>query len=149
MDSGRAVPRAARPRKTVDSLAVLPFENASADPNAEYLSDGITESLISSLSQLPKLRVMARSTVFRYKGQAPDPQKVGHDLNVRAVLTGRVVQRGDALIIGTELVDANGWRLWGEQYNRKMADLLAVQEEISREISEKLHVRLTEKQRKR
>ncbi len=150
IDSGRAVPRAVRARKTVDSLAVLPFENASNDPETEYLSDGITESLIGSLSQLPKLRVMARSTVFRYKGQSPDPQKVGRDLNVRAVLTGRVVHRGDALTISTELVDvANGWRIWGEQYNRKVIDLLAIQEEISREISQKLHLRLTEEQGKR
>src|ERR1700758_1159542 len=96
-ESGRAVPRAPRSRKAIDSIAVLPFENASADPNAEYLSDGITETLISSLSHLPKLRVMARTTVFRYKGQALDAQEVGRELNVRTVLTGRVVLRGDAL----------------------------------------------------
>ncbi|MFY9583836.1 MAG: protein kinase [Candidatus Acidiferrales bacterium] len=149
-DSGRAVPRAPRSRKTIDSIAVLPFENASADPNTEYLSDGITESLISSLSHLPKLRVMARGTVFRYKGQVLDPQKVGRDLNVRTVLTGRVVQRGDALIIGTELVDVeNGWRLWGEQYNRKLADILAIQEEIANEISGKLRLSLTGEEKKR
>ena len=149
-DSGRAVPRPPRSRKTIDSIAVLPFENASADPNAEYLSDGITESLISSLSHLPKLRVMARSTVFRYKGQALDAQEVGRDLNVRTVLTGRVVQRGDALIIGTELVDVeNGWRLWGEQYNRKLADILAIQEEIANEISGKLRLSLTGEEKKR
>jgi eukaryotic-like serine/threonine-protein kinase len=148
-DSGRAVPRAPRSRKAIDSIAVLPFENASADPNAEYLSDGITETLISSLSHLPKLRVMARTTVFRYKGQALDAQEVGRDLNVRTVLTGRVVLRGDALIIGTELVDvANGWRLWGEQYNRKLADVLAIQEEIGNEISEKLRLSLTRGERK-
>jgi len=149
-DSGRAIPRAPRSRKTIDSIAVLPFENASADPNAEYLSDGITESLISSLSHLPKLRVMARSTVFRYKGQVLDAQKVGRDLNARTVLTGRVVQRGDALIIGTELVDVeNGWRLWGEQYNRKLADILAIQEEIANEISGKLRLSLTGEEKKR
>src|SRR5713226_8632193 len=149
-DSGRAVPRAPRSPKTIESIAVLPFENASADPNAEYLSDGITESLISSLSHLPKLRVMARSTVFRYKGQVLDAQKVGRDLNARTVLTGRVVQRGDALIIGTELVDVeNGWRLWGEQYNRKLADIFAIQEEIANEISEKLRLSLTGEEKKR
>jgi eukaryotic-like serine/threonine-protein kinase len=149
-DSGRAIPRAHRLPKTIDSIAVLPFENASADPNAEYLSDGITESLISSLSHLPKLRVMARSTVFRYKGQVLDAQKVGRDLNTRTVLTGRVVQRGDALIIGTELVDVeNGWRLWGEQYNRKLADIFAIQEEIANEISEKLRLSLTGEEKKR
>src|SRR6201981_1923647 len=144
-----AVPRAPRSRKAIDSIAVLPFENASADPNAEYLSDGITETLISSLSHLPKLRVMARTTVFRYKGQPLDAQEVGRDLNVRMVLTGRVVLRGDALIIGTELVDVvNGWRLWGEQYNRKLADVLAIQEEIGNEISEKLRLSLTRGERK-
>ncbi len=149
-DSGRAIPRAPRSRKTIDSIAVLPFENASADPNAEYLSDGITESLISSLSHLPKLRVMARSTVFRYKGQVLDAQKVGRHLNARTVLTGRVVQRGDSLIIGTELVDVeNGWRLWGEQYNRKLADILAIQEEIANEISGKLRLSLTGEEKKR
>jgi TolB-like protein/Tfp pilus assembly protein PilF len=149
-DSGRAVPRAPRSPKAIDSIAVLPFENASADPNTEYLSDGITESLISSLSHLPKLRVMARSTVFRYKGQVLDAQKVGRDLNVRTVLTGRVVQRGDALIIGTELVDVeNGWRLWGEQYNRKLADILAIQEEVANEISGKLRLSLTGEEKKR
>jgi serine/threonine protein kinase/Tfp pilus assembly protein PilF len=149
-ESGRAVARAPRSGKAIDSIAVLPFENASADPNAEYLSDGITESLISSLSHLPKLRVMARSTVFRYKGQVPDPQKVGRDLNVSTVLTGRVVQRGDVLIIGTELVDvANGSRRWGEQYNRKLADIFAIQEEIASEISEKLRLSLTGEEKKR
>ncbi len=149
-DSGRASARAPRPRKIIDSIAVLPFENATADPNTEYLSDGITESIINSLSHLPKLRVMARSTVFRYKGQVQDPQKVGNELNVRAVLTGRVVQRGDSLMIGTELVDvANGWRLWGEQYNRKLADILAIQEEIATEISEKLRLSLTGEEKKR
>jgi TolB-like protein len=141
---------AARSRKPFDSIAVLPFENASADPDTEYLSDGITESIIGSLSHLPKLRVMARSTVFRYKGQLADPQKVGNELNVRTVLTGRVVQRGDSLTIGTELVDvANGWRLWGEQYRGKLADLLAVQEEIADEISKTLRLSLTGEERKR
>jgi serine/threonine protein kinase/Tfp pilus assembly protein PilF len=149
-DSGRASSRVPAVRKTIDSIAVLPFENATADPNAEYLSDGITESIIGSLFHLPKLRVMARSTVFRYKGQTSDPQKIGNELNVRAVLTGRVVQRGDSLMIGTELVDvANGWRLWGEQYNRKLADIFAIQEEIAREISERLRLKLTGDEKKR
>jgi len=141
---------ALRSRKPFDSIAVLPFENASADPDTEYLSDGITESIIGNLSHLPTLRVMARSTVFRYKGQLADPQKVGNELNVRTVLTGRVVQRGDSLTIGTELVDvANGWRLWGEQYRGKLADLLAVQEEIADEISKTLRLSLTGEERKR
>ena len=144
------MPRAPRSRKAVDSIAVLPFENATGDPNTEYLSDGITESIINSLSHLPKLRVMARSTVFRYKGQTTDPQRVGNELNVRAVLTGRVVQRGDLLTIGTELVDvADGWRLWGEQYNRKLADVVAIQEEIAQEISDRLKLSLTGNEKKR
>ncbi len=150
LESRQTTPRVPRSRKAFDSIAVLPFENATADSNTEYLSDGITESIINSLSHLPKLRVMARSTVFRYKGQTADPQKVGNDLNVRAVLTGRVVQRGDSLVIGTELVDvANGWRLWGEQYNRKLADLVAVQDEIANEISRNLRLSLTGEEKKR
>jgi serine/threonine protein kinase/Tfp pilus assembly protein PilF len=150
LESREDKPRAPRSRKVVDSIAVLPFENATGDPNTEYLSDGITESIINSLSHLPKLRVMARSTVFRYKGQSPDPQKVGGDLNVRTVLTGRVVQRGDLLTIGTELVDvANGWRLWGEQYNRKLSDVVEVQEEIANEISGRLRLSLTGEEKKR
>ena len=105
---------------TIGSIAVLPFVNASGDPNTEYLSDGITESIISSLSQL---RVMARSTVFSYKGKDVDPLKVGHDLGVRAVLMGRLIQQGDNLTIRTELVNvADGTELWGQQYNRKLAD---------------------------
>ncbi len=149
LESRQTTPRVPRSRKAFDSIAVLPFENATDDPNTEYLSDGITESIINSLSRLPKLRVMARSTVFRYKGQTSDPQKVGNDLNVRTVLTGRMVQRGDLLVIGTELVDvANGWRLWGEQYNRKLADLVVVQEEIANEISCKLRLSLTGEEKK-
>ena len=136
-------------KSAIDSIAVLPFANAGADPNTEYLSDGITESLINSLSQLPKLRVVPRSTVFRYKGRDVDPQTVGRELGVRAVLTGKLVQRGDSLSIQAELVDVAGEsQLWGEQYNRKLADLLAVQEEISREISEKLRIKLTGEERK-
>jgi serine/threonine protein kinase/tetratricopeptide (TPR) repeat protein len=136
----------------IESLAVLPFVNSSADPNTEYLSDGITESLINSLSEVRGLRVMARSTVFRYKGTEPDPQKVGQDLHVRAVLVSRLLQRGDTLVINTELVDAEkGSQLWGTQYKRKLADVLTVQEEVSRDISENLRLRLTgeEKQRLR
>jgi TolB-like protein/Tfp pilus assembly protein PilF len=126
------------------SVAILPLLNMSGDASAEYLSDGITESIINSLSQLPSLRVLARSTVFRYKGLDVDPQSVGREMRVRAVLTGRLIQLDDNLIIRTELVDAtNGWQLWGEQYNRKTSDLLSVQEEISRHISEKLRTKLS------
>ncbi|MFY9583658.1 MAG: protein kinase [Candidatus Acidiferrales bacterium] len=130
--------------QAIDSVAVLPFVNVSADPNTEYLSDGITESIINNLSQLPGLRVMARSTVFRYKGKDADPQKVGQELRVGAVLAGRLQQRGDTLIVQAELVDVDkGAQLWGDQYNRKLADVFAVQQEISQQISEKLRVRLT------
>jgi serine/threonine-protein kinase len=128
----------------IDSLAVLPLVNASHDPTAEYLSDGITESIINSLSQLPQLRVMARSTVFRYKGQEVDPIEVGNALDVRAVMLGRVLQVGDQLVIKTELVDVvDGSHLWGAQYNRQPADILAIQDEISGEIVQKLRLRLT------
>ena len=133
----------------IDSIAVLPFENAGGDAETEYLSDGITETIINNLSQIRKLRVMARSTVFRYKGRIADAQQVGRELNVRAVLSGRVFQRGDTLMIGTELVDvANGWQLWGERYKRTMADIFDVQEEISKVIFEKLRVQLTGEEKK-
>src|SRR5512132_707966 len=126
------------------SIAVLPFDNQNRDPDTDYLSDGIPESIINSLSQLPQLRVMARSTVFSYKGKDVDPRKVGHDLGVGAVLMGRLIQQGDNLAIRTELVNvADGTELWGQQYNRKLADVFAVQEEIAREISEKLHLKLS------
>ena len=128
----------------IDSIAVMPFVNASGDPNNEYLSDGITESIINSLSQLPNLGVIARNSAFRYKGKDTDAPTVGRELKVSSVLTGRVVQRGDNLSISVELVDtANNHQLWGQQYNRKIADVFAVQEEIAREISEKLRVQLS------
>src|SRR5438034_5172545 len=128
----------------VKSIAVLPFDNQNRDPDTEYLSDGIPESIINSLSQLPQLRVMARSTVFSYKGKDVDPRKVGNDLGVGAVLMGRLIQQGDNLAIRTELVNvADGTELWGQQYNRKLADVFAVQEEIATEISEKLRLKLS------
>lgn len=135
---------------SLDSIAVLPFRNASGDPEMEYLSDGITENLINILSQLPEVRVMARSTVFRYKARDVDPQSVGQSLNVRALVTGTVMQRAETLTIGAELVDSTkGWRLWGERYHRKLSDIFNVQEEISREIAEKLRLRLTAEARRR
>jgi DNA-binding SARP family transcriptional activator/TolB-like protein len=134
----------------VEAIAVLPFTNGNADANVEYLSDGITESLINSLSHVPGLRVMARTTAFRYKGRDIDPQKIGSELHVQALLTGRVVQRGDELVIQADLIDVkDGAQLWGEQYNRKAADLLAIQADIAREISEKLRVRLTSEEQLR
>ncbi|HXP71257.1 MAG TPA: protein kinase [Candidatus Dormibacteraeota bacterium] len=148
-DDTRAL-RARRASKNIDSLAVLPFDNASHDPDHEYLSDGITASLINILATVPKLRVMAQSTVFRFKGRAIDPQAVGRDLNVRAVLTGRVMQSGGSLRIGAELVDvATGSRLWGAQYDRKSGDIFAIQDDISNEISEKLKLQLTHAQKKK
>ena len=131
--------------QAIDSVAVLPFVNTGGNPDTEYLSDGITESLINSLSQLHQLRVVPRSTVFRYKGPEMDPQKIGQELRVRAVVTGRVVQRGGSIIISTELVDvAEESQLWGEQYTRKLAGILEVQREISQAIAGRLRPRLTE-----
>jgi serine/threonine protein kinase/tetratricopeptide (TPR) repeat protein len=142
--------RTVRVSKIIDSLAVLPFENTGRDPEHEYLSDGIAGSLINTLAAVPKLRVMAQSTVFRYKGRGLDPQAVGRELNVRAVLTGRIMQSGGSLRIGTELVDvATGSQLWGAQYDRKPGDIFAIQDEISEEISGKLQLKLTRAEKKR
>jgi TolB-like protein/tetratricopeptide (TPR) repeat protein len=128
----------------------LPFGNASGDPEHEYLSDGITGSLITILAKIPKLRVMAQSTVSRYKGRDIDPQAIGRELNVRAVLTGRMMQSGGSLRIGTELVDvATGSQLWGAQYDRKPGDIFVIQDEISGEISGKLRPQLTRAEKKR
>ena len=134
----------------IDSVAVLPFVNTSGDPDTEYLSDGITESLINALSQLRNVRVTARSTVFRYKGKDADPQAIGRDLGVRAVLSGRVLQRDGTLIVRTELMDvANGSQLWGGQYSRKVADVFGLQDELSEAISGNLRLRLTAEDRQR
>jgi TolB-like protein/Tfp pilus assembly protein PilF len=139
-----------RHQEAIESVAVLPFANESADLDGEYLSDGITETLINNLSQIWDLRVVARSTVFRYEGKDIDPQKAGNDLHVRAVVSGRLLQRGSTLIVRAELMDvATGAQLWGGQYNRKAEDVFALQDDLSREISEKLRLQLTgdEKQR--
>lgn len=128
----------------IDSLAILPFHNASGDPNTEYLSDGIAESIIFDLSKMPDLKVTPRSSVFRYKGRAVDPQTVARELGVRAVLLGSVSQRGNDLVVSAELVDAEENRiLWGRQFNRRSEDALLVQQEISREVSEKLRPSIT------
>jgi serine/threonine protein kinase/Tfp pilus assembly protein PilF len=128
----------------IDSIAVLPLVNSSGDPNTEYLSDGITESLIDNLSQVPKLRVMSPATIFTYKGREVDPRTVGHDLHVAAVLQGKVTKFGDALRIRVDLVNSkDGTELWGAEYNPKMVDILATQADISREIVAKLRLRLT------
>jgi eukaryotic-like serine/threonine-protein kinase len=133
----------------IESIAVLPFANVSNDPKTEYLSDGITESLIYSLSQLPNLTVKSRNTVFRYKAQTTDPQKVGHDLNVQAILTGRLIQNGDELMISVNLEDVqNSRQIWGEQYNRKLSSLVTVQRDIAADIYSHLRPRLEGDERK-
>ncbi len=138
-----------RRSEQIDSIAVLPFANVGGDPNTEYLSDGISESLINSLTQLPNLRVVPRSVAIRYKKKDVDAQKVGKDLNVRSILMGRIVQHGDSLNVQTELVDTEKVsQLWGAQYNRKLADIQTVQEEIAKEISDKLRLRLTGQEQK-
>src|SRR5207245_6900863 len=129
--------------ETIDSVAVLPFVNASGDPNSEYLSDGITESLINSLSQLPHLKVLSRDSAFMYKGKQTDARTVGNALGVRAVLEGRVMQRGDNLDISAELVDArDNSHIWGQQYSRKSSDVFALQGEIAKEMTTMLRMRL-------
>ncbi|HZI87083.1 MAG TPA: protein kinase, partial [Pyrinomonadaceae bacterium] len=128
----------------IASVAVLPFANLSGDPNMDYLSDGVTESLINSLSELPSLKVISRGSVFKYKGREVDPQEVARALGVQAIVTGRVLQRGDQLQISAELVNASDkTQMWGEQFNRRATDALAVQTEISQHIAEKLRLRLT------
>jgi TolB-like protein len=128
----------------IDSLAVLPFENGTREPDSEYLSDGITESLIEQMSRVPALRVMARATVFRFKGST-DPQEAGRKLGVGAVLTGRISRQQGRLSISAELVDVvTGARLWGDKYDRPFADLLHVQDQIASDISAGLRLRLTE-----
>ena len=141
--------RRRRSRRMINSLAVLPFSSVSADSNAGFLSDGITESIINNLSRLPRLRVMARSTVYRYKGHMVDAQVVGRELDVRAVLTGRVVLAADRLLVKVELVDADdGSQLWGEQFSRPLADVFVIEEQISHDISTQLRLRLTGDERK-
>jgi eukaryotic-like serine/threonine-protein kinase len=134
----------------INSVAVLPFSNASGDSNAEYLSDGITEGVIDRLAGLPSLKVISRTSAFRYKQREIEPQKVAKELGVDALVTGRVVQRGDDLSISVELVDAReDKQLWGEQYSRKVADTSSVQQEIATAISGNLRVRLTTEEKNR
>jgi serine/threonine protein kinase/Tfp pilus assembly protein PilF len=134
----------------INSVAVLPFVNASGDPNTEYLSDGITESLINSLSQLPHLKVMSRDSAFMYKGKQIDARTVGQALGVRAVLKGHVMQRGDDLEISAELVDArDNSHIWGQQYSRKSADIFALQGDLAKEMTSMMRMRLTGEDEKR
>jgi TolB-like protein/Tfp pilus assembly protein PilF len=138
---GSGASPAALPEK---SIAVLPFENQNRDPDTDYLCDGIPESIINSLSELPKLKVMSRNSVFHYKGKEADAQMVGKELKVQTLLTGRVRQRGDSLTIAVELINAqDNSQLWGQQYSRRLADVFAVQEEIAKEVSDKLRLKLT------
>ena len=131
----------------IDSLAVLPFENGSADPDAEYFSDGVTESIIISLSRLPDVKVISRTSAFHYKGQVIDPVAVGAELGVEALVIGRIVQRGDDLSISAELVRTrDSGHIWGGRYQRKAADIFSIQEDMAREISDALRVQLTTEQ---
>ena len=142
--------RARANTKMVSSIAVLPFVNATSDAGNEYLSDGLTESLISTLSQLPDLKVMARSTVFRFKNNQDDLRQIGQTLQVNAVLTGRITQHGDELSIHADLVSAaDGSEIWGEQYVRKLADITQVQGDIARDISNSLRIHLSGNERQR
>src|SRR5688572_754603 len=133
----------AGPKRTIRSLAVLPFVNTSGDPQMDYFGDGIAESLILGLSRLPQLKVTAQSSVFRYRGETDRALDIGRTLGVEAVLTGRVLQRGSALQISVELADIEGWRMWGAQYRRTADDIFAAEEEITREISENLRLTLS------
>lgn len=140
---------AANTGNIIESIAVLPFVNEAADTDAEYFSDELTESLVNNLSQLPKLRVVPRSVVMNYKGKETDPRKIARDLNVRAVLTGRVHRRGDTLSIQVDLIDAtNVAQMWGQHYDRSLSDLLLVQEDISRDIFENLRLKLSVEEQK-
>jgi TolB-like protein/Tfp pilus assembly protein PilF len=130
--------------EAIKSIAVMPFVNESGNADVEYLSDGMTETLINSLSQIPNLSVKARASVFRYKGKEIDPKKIAAELNVQAILTGRVVQRGDQLTLNLELIDAQTENiLWGNRYERKSSELVALQSEIARDVSNKLKTKLS------
>jgi len=142
--------RARNSNVAIESIAVLPFENRNNDPDTEYLSDGLAESLIYGLSQLPNLKVSPTSSVMRYKGKATETKTIGNELGVHAILTGRVAQRGDSLTISVELIDVrNNKVLWGEQYDRKVSDLLVVQREIAREITDNLRLKLSGAEQRR
>src|SRR5882762_4127366 len=130
--------------KQIESIAVMPFVNESGNADVEYLSDGMTETLISSLSQLPNLNVKARSSVFRYKGKETNPQTIGKELNVQAILNGRIVQRGDQLTLSLELIDPKTENvIWSDQYDRRQSDLVSLQSEIAKDVSTKLKLRLS------
>ena len=136
--------------KQINSIAVMPFENRSGNAESEYLSDGLAETLIYRLSQLPNLKVSPANSVMRYKGKEFDAQKIAAELGVNAVMSGRMVQRGDNLTISVELIDvANNKTIWGEQYERKMSDLLVIKQEIAHEIIEKLRLKISGEEQKK
>ncbi|HXW61628.1 MAG TPA: protein kinase [Candidatus Acidoferrales bacterium] len=147
---GREKSSTGKESKTIDSLAILPLENASGDPEREYLSDGIAETLMNTLSQLRKIRIIPWAVASRHRGPGLDPLKAGQELGVRSVLSGRMTQRGEDLMVSVELVDVDREaRLWGGRYNRKMTDLIALQEELTTEIAEKLRLQLTGDEKKK
>ena len=138
-----------RPGESIDSVAVMPFVNVNADPSMDYLSEGISDSIINNLSELPSLRVSSFNSVLRYNGKHKDPQAIARDLNVRACLVGRLTRHGDDISISSELIDARDNRhLWGQQYNYKLADIVLLQEEISRDITRQLRLRLSSAEQK-
>jgi TolB-like protein/DNA-binding winged helix-turn-helix (wHTH) protein len=130
--------------RPIQSIAVLPFRNESGNPDLEYLSDGVSESLINSLSQFPRLKIIARTSAFQYKNKGIDLKEVSDALGVQAVLSGRVAQRGDDLLVSVELVDARDRsQIWGERYSRKLADIQVLERDITRAISERLRLKLS------
>jgi serine/threonine protein kinase/TolB-like protein/Tfp pilus assembly protein PilF len=132
-----------RTPSAIDSVAVLPLANATSNPEMDYLADGITEGVINHLSRLPRLRVMARSTVFRYRQAQQDPLQIGRDLKVGAVIAGRLTQHGDTLNVETEMVDvSNGSQIWGEQYQRKASDIATLQDDIASDIASQLRLKV-------
>jgi serine/threonine protein kinase/Tfp pilus assembly protein PilF len=154
LESGRAAAapksRAEGPRKAIDSIAVLPFVNVGGDPDAEFLSDGIAESLINRLAQLPRLRVIARTSAFQFKGEGVDPERCASELGVQALVTGRVLRRSDQLSISAELVDVRTkTHVWGEKYNRAFFDIFAVEDDIARQIAERVRPHLVAEVKKR
>ena len=154
LDSGQRAPasklRQPRAQKAIAALVVLPFINVGEDPDAEFLSEGITENLINRLAQIPRLRVIARTTAFRFKSGDVDPERIGRDLGVPAVVTGRVFRRGEQLSISAELMDIRSkTHLWGEKYSRTFSDIFAIEGEIAQQIAEKLQIHLMPEEKKR
>lgn len=143
-------PRAGRPRKAIDAIAVLPFVNVGGDPDAEFLSDGIAESLINRLAQLPRLRVIARTSAFQFKGDGIDAARCASELGVQALVTGRVLRRNEQLSISAELTDIRTkTHVWGEKYNRAFSDIFTIEDDIAFQIAERVRLRLMPEEKKR